>query len=429
MTLGGLALAVGILVDDATVTIENIERHLHLGSDLHKAILDGAGEIAVPALVSTLCICIVFVPMFFLSGVARFLFAPLAEAVVFAMLASYVLSRTLVPTLVMLLMDHTSDRHAERRQACCSAYIGPLMRASRRLRAGYTAFLRRCWSGAARLPARSWRFACSPAAWCSSRAGFLPERGRRPNSPAHAHAHRHAHRRDGACRRIISRPPSARIIPPRDLGTVLDNLGAPISSINISYSNSGTFGTLDGEIQLSLNEGHRPTKRYIEAMRRDCPQRFPGVEFFFQPADMVTQILNFGLPAADRRVVYRRRPAHQLRVGRATHEADQGNPGHGGHAHPSTAGSADAVIANGSHSVANARFERQRCRPEFLISTARNVQTSPGFWLDPANGVVYNVTAQAPQYAIDSVDALLQYAGALTAGRRRSRDRNCSRIW
>ncbi len=189
MTLGGLALAVGILVDDATVTIENIERHMHLGSDLHKAILEGAGEIAVPALVSTLCICIVFVPMFFLTGVARYLFAPLAEAVVFAMLASYILSRTLVPTLVMLMMDHTP--------ADAAAHPSPLQRVYRafdarfeKIRGGYTGH---SFRGARATPAVRGRFPGFLRAVLLSGvhlgAGFLSKRGWRPNSPAHADAH------------------------------------------------------------------------------------------------------------------------------------------------------------------------------------------------------------------------------------------------
>src|SRR6202045_3440044 len=297
MTLGGLALAVGILVDDATVTIENIERHMHLGSDLHKAILDGAGEIAVPALVSTLCICIVFVPMFFLTGDARYLFAPLAEAVVFAMLASYVLSRTLVPTLVMMMMDHAPRDP--------SAGVSPLQRVYRafdarfeKLRAGYTAIL-----DAALANRRM--FAGVFLAFCVLSCGLVSILGRDffPSVDA------------GQIRLHIRMPSGTRIeetarvadqiegvirtlIPAGQLGTVLDNLGVPVSSINNTYSNAGAFGTLDGEIQISLNEDHAPSQRYIEEMRRQLPARFPGVEFFFQPADMVTQILNFGLPAA-----------------------------------------------------------------------------------------------------------------------------------
>ena len=199
MTLGGLALAVGILVDDATVTIENIERHLHMGSDLHKAILEGAGEIAVPALVSTLCICIVFVPMFFLTGVARYLFAPLAEAVVFAMLASYVLSRTLVPTLVMLMMDHAPggvERPSEFAAARCTARFNARFE---RIRGGYSVILSAVLAQAPPVRRRISGFLRAVVLpGVHPRPRFLPQRGRRPDPAAHASADGNAHRGDGA---------------------------------------------------------------------------------------------------------------------------------------------------------------------------------------------------------------------------------------
>ena len=297
MTLGGLALAVGILVDDATVTIENIERHLHLGSDLHKAILDGAGEIAIPALVSTLCICIVFVPMFFLTGVARYLFAPLAEAVVFAMLASYVLSRTLVPTLVMLLMDHAP--------ASSTATPSPLQRIYRsfnarfeQLRRGYSLIL-------AAVLERRRLFAGAFLGFCVLSCGLVFILGRDffpsvDGGQIRLHMRLPTGTRIEETARVADQVESVirTIVPAAELGTVLDNLGVAVSGINKTYSNAGTFGSHDGEIQVSLNGGHRPTQRYIEEMRRELPRRFPGVEFFFQPADMVTQILNFGTPSA-----------------------------------------------------------------------------------------------------------------------------------
>jgi multidrug efflux pump subunit AcrB len=405
MTLGGLALAVGILVDDATVTIENIERHIHMGSDLHKAILDGAGEIAVPALVSTLCICIVFVPMFFLSGVARFLFAPLAEAVVFAMLASYVLSRTLVPTLVMLLMDHSA----------ASAAPGLLQRVYRafdarfeKIRAAYIEIL------SAVLESRG-RFAGAFLTFCvlscllvfalgrdffpSVDAGQIRMHMRLPSGTRIEETARVADQVEAVIRTIV---------PPDELGVVLDNLGVPISGINNSYSNAGTFATLDGEIQVSLNTGHRPTADYIEQMRRDLPRDFPGVEFFFQPADMVTQILNFGLPAAidvmftgsDVHANYRLAATLMKQIMQIPGTVDT-------HIHqrldlPTLSLQMDRtqlqLLGLSANDVAQ----------NLLISTAGTTQTSPGFWLDPANGVVYNVAAQAPQYAVDSVDALLR---------------------
>jgi len=407
MTLGGLALAVGILVDDATVTIENIERHLHLGSDLHKAILDGAGEIAVPALVSTLCICIVFVPMFFLSGVARFLFAPLAEAVVFAMLASYVLSRTLVPTLVMLMMDYAPAEH--------DAAPGLLHRVYRafnarfeKLRAGYVVILtavlaqRRLFAGLFLgfcVLSCALVFVLGRDFFPNVDAGQIRMHMRMPTGTRIEETARAADRVDAAIRRIIPAP---------ELGAVLDNLGVPYSGINLSYSNSGVFGTLDGEIQISLNEGHAPTASYVERMRRELPKLFPGMEFYFQPADMVTQILNFGVPApidvqftgADLRGNY-------LMAAKLMKQIQQ------------VAGAVDTHIHQRldvpTLSLAMDRTQLQQLglspsdvTQDLLISTSGTTQTAPSFWLNPANGVIYSLAVQSPQYSIDSLDALLR---------------------
>jgi CzcA family heavy metal efflux pump len=407
MTLGGLALAVGILVDDATVTIENIERHIHLGSDLHKAILDGAGEIAVPALVSTLCICIVFVPMFFLTGVARYLFAPLAEAVVFAMLASYVLSRTLVPTLVMLLMDHT-PAHADARQSMLQRVYRAFDARFERLRAGYNNIL-------AAVLERRRVFAGGFLAFCVLSCGlvFLLGRDFFPSVDA---GQIRLHMRMPSGTRIEETARAAdqieavirTLIPASQLATLIDNLGVPVSSINNTYSNAGAFGTLDGEIQISLNEGHAPSQRYIEEMRRQLPALFPGVEFFFQPADMVTQILNFGLPAAidvlftgaDVRTNYEFAAKIMKQIKQIPGAVDT-------HIHqrldlPTLALQMDRTQLQTLGLSANDVAQN------LLATTAGTTQTSPGFWLDPSNGVVYNLAAQSPQYQIDSVDALLR---------------------
>jgi CzcA family heavy metal efflux pump len=415
MTLGGLALAVGILVDDATVTIENIERHVHLGSDLHKAILDGAGEIALPALVSTLCICIVFVPMFFLTGVARYLFAPLAEAVVFAMLASYVLSRTLVPTLVMLLMDH-APVHADARQSLLRRVYRAFDARFEKLRAGYSSIL-------AEVLGRRRTFAGAFLGFCvlSCALVFVLGRDFFPTVDA------------GQIRMHMRMPSGTRIeetarvadqveifirtlVPADELGTVLDNLGVALSSINNTYSNAGTFGTLDGEIQISLNEGHHPTQRYIEEMRRELPKRFPGVEFFFQPADMVTQILNFGLPApvdvmfagADVRTNFEFASKFMKQIKQIPGTVDT-------HIHqrldlPTLALQMDRT------QLQTVGLSANDVAQNLLITTSGTTQTSPGFWLDPANGVVYNLSAQSPQYQIESVDALLRTPVRTTAG-------------
>jgi multidrug efflux pump subunit AcrB len=407
MTLGGLALAVGILVDDATVTIENIERHMHLGSDLHKAILEGAGEIAVPALVSTLCICIVFVPMFFLSGVARYLFAPLAEAVVFAMLASYVLSRTLVPTLVMLMMDH--------RPVEAGASLSLLQRVYRafnarfeRLRSGYSIIL-------AQVLLRRRMFAGTFLGFCVLSCGLVCILGRDffpsvDGGQIRLHMRLPTGTRIEETARVADQVENVirGIVPASDLGTVLDNLGVAVSGINKSYSNAGTFGSHDGEIQVSLNQGHRPTEYYVEQMRRELPRRFPGVEFFFQPADMVTQILNFGLPAAI-----------DVKVTGADLHADYGIAAKLMKQIEMIPGTVDTHIHQRldqptvALNMDRTQLQQLGLTPndvttDLLVSTAGNTTTQPAFWLSPANGVVYNLAIQSPQYAIDSLDALLR---------------------
>ena len=407
MTLGGLALAVGILVDDATVTIENIERHLHLGSDLHKAILDGAGEIAIPALVSTLCICIVFVPMFFLTGVARYLFAPLAEAVVFAMLASYVLSRTLVPTLVMLLMDHAP--------ASSTATASPLQRIYRsfnarfeQLRRGYSLIL-------AAVLERRRLFAGAFLGFCVLSCGLVFILGRDffpsvDGGQIRLHMRLPTGTRIEETARVADQVESVirTIVPAAELGTVLDNLGVAVSGINKTYSNAGTFGSHDGEIQVSLNGGHRPTQRYIEEMRRELPRRFPGVEFFFQPADMVTQILNFGTPSAI-----------DVKVTGADLRADYDIAAKLMKQIQMIPGTVDTHIHQRldqptvSLSMDRTQLQQLGLSPndltsDLLVSTAGTTQTSPAFWLSPTNGVVYSLAVQSPQYAIDSLDELLR---------------------
>jgi multidrug efflux pump subunit AcrB len=407
MTLGGLALAVGILVDDATVTIENIERHLHLGSDLHKAILDGAGEIAIPALVSTLCICIVFVPMFFLSGVARYLFAPLAEAVVFAMLASYILSRTLVPTLVMLMMDHAAVESHAKRSLLQRVYQAFNTRFEK-FRAGYSLIL-------AEVLVRRRLFAGAFLGFCVLSCCLVFTLGR-DFFPSVDGGQIRLHLRLPTGTRIEETARVAdevervirTVIPARDLGTVLDNLGVAVSSINKSYSNSGTFGSHDGEIQLSLNEGHRPTQYYVEQMRRELPRQFPGVEFFFQPADMVTQILNFGLPSAI-----------DVKITGADERADYDIAAKLAKQIEMIPGTVDTHIHQRldqptvSLNMDRTQLQQLGLSPsdvtnDLLVSTAGTTQTSPAFWLSPANGVVYNLAVQSPQYAIDSLDALLR---------------------
>ncbi|QOH40135.1 efflux RND transporter permease subunit [Burkholderia cepacia] len=408
MTLGGLALAVGILVDDATVTIENIERHLHLGTNLHDAILEGAGEIAVPAFVSTLCICIVFVPMFFLTGVARFLFVPLAEAVVFAMLASYVLSRTLVPTLAMLLFrpqqasagpDRSTSRFARLHHAFNEAF--------ERLRAWYIVLL-------SILLVRRRFYATCFLSFCVLSTGLVFALGRDffPNADS---GNIRLHMRAPTGYRIEE---TARLadqverviretVPPDELGAIVDNLGLPVSGINLSYSNAGTIGTLDGELLIALKPGHRATQHYVQALRKVLPERFPGVEFFFQPSDIITQILNFGQPAAIDLQVLGNDLASNMTIASSLMKKFRQIPG-AVDVHVLQRNDEPTLLADMDRTrMQQLNLSAQNVAQNMLISLSGSSQTTPSFWINPRTGVQYPLQIQTPQYNISSVDDLL----------------------
>ncbi len=421
MTLGGLALSVGILVDQAIVTIENIERHLHLGTELNEAILVGAQEIGAAAFVSTLCICIVFVPMFFLSGVARFLFVPLAEAVVFAMVASYLLSRTLVPTLVMLLMRgahaaNAADAESGKRASLLQRVYRGFDRRFERVRRAYALAL-------SSLLAHRRRFAAGFLAFCVLSCGLYPFLGRDffPTVDAgqiRLHMRGATGIRIEEMARLADRVEVAirELVPADQLETILDNLGVPNSGLNLSYSNAGTIGTLDGEIQLSLREGHRPTEEFVSLLRAELPKRFPGIEFFFQPADIVTQILNFGLPAAiDVQFTGNDIRANAVLAAELTKEIRQ------------IPGAVDAHVHQRlDNPTLNLQMDRSRLQQlgltaanvgqNVLIALSGSSQTAPAFWLNPRNGIVYNIAVQTPQYQIDSLDALLNLPVAPAGG-------------
>ena len=296
MTLGGLALAVGILVDDATVTIENIERYLEEGRDGHEAILQGAAQIAVPALVSTLCICIVFLPMFFLGGVPRYLFVPLAEAVVFAMLASYILSRTLVPTLAMYLLRRTTADSAPTRNPLArfqAAFNGTFERA----RLAYRGLLTRL-VGRRLVFIPVFLVICACAFLLAPRLGtnFFPDTDS-GQFMLHLRAQTGTRIEETARLTDVVEDAIRREIPADEMDVILDNIGLPYSSINWMHSASGVIGAGDADILVSLKPEHRPTQDYVRALRQKLPEQFPGVTFYFLPADIVTQIINFGLPA------------------------------------------------------------------------------------------------------------------------------------
>jgi CzcA family heavy metal efflux pump len=407
MTLGGLALSVGILVDQAIVTIENIERHLHLGTELKQAILTGANEIGMAAFVSTLCICIVFVPMFFLSGVARYLFVPLAEAVVFAMLASYVLSRTLVPTLVMLLMKNHGQGDPNAPPSALQRMYRAFDQRFERMRRAYTLVL------SAQLSRRK-AFALLFLGFCLLSCLLYPFLGRDffPTVDAgqiRLHMRAPTGTRIEETARLADQVETAirEMIPPKDLETILDNLGVPNSGINLSYSNAGTIGTLDGEILLSLRDGHEPTEDYISLLRAELPKRFPGIEFFFQPADIVTQILNFGLPAAINVQFTGANMNANAELAAELVKSIRQIPGAvDAHVHQRL----DTPTLN--MVMDRTRLQQVGLSPanvgqSVLIALSGSTQTSPAFWLNPQNGVVYNVAIQAPQYQIDGMDQLL----------------------
>ena len=404
MTLGGLALAVGILVDDATVAIENINWHLEQGKDLEPAILDGADQIAVPAFVSTLCICIVFVPMFFLSGVARYLFVPMAEAVVFAMLASYVLSRTLVPTMAKYLLEAHAPHYVPRN------VLGRVQRSIDngfvRLRAAYRNTLERCLS-------RRAVFGAGFLAACVASLFLLPWVGQ-DFFPSVDSGQFKLHLRAPTGTRIEQTAVLCDqveavirdLIPAREVATLIDNIGLPYSGINLSYTNSAPIGPQDADILVSLSRDHRPTADYIHDLRRALLDRFPGVQFSFIPSDIVSQILSFGLPAPiDVQVVGRNIEANR-QFASALRAKMSAVPG---------------IVDLRVHQVANqpalqldvdrtraaqAGFTQRDIANNLLISLSGSGQTSPTFWLNPSTGVSYIIATQTPQYRMDSLQDL-----------------------
>ncbi len=426
MTLGGLALAVGILVDDATVTIENIERHLHMGSELYTAILDGAGEIAIPALVSTLCICIVFVPMFFLEGVARFLFVPLAEAVVFAMLASYVLSRTLVPTLALLLMGH------QKRSGKIAQWIHGVHEAFNRrfekLRNAYILLL-------SHLLTHRRSFIAGFLGFCLLSCGLYLMLGR-DLFPTVDTGQIKLHMRAPTGTRIENTAlitdavdkALREIIPEQELASIIDNIGLPYSGINLSYSNSGTIGTLDAEILISLKPDHRPSSEYIDKIPSELGKRFPGVEFFFQPADIVAQILNFGIPAAIDVQIYGSNTAENtVFAGKLMSRIKAISGAVDVHVHQRFDAPAIALDMDRPR-LQSIGISPTDVAQNILLPLSGSQQTQPAFWLNPANSVVYNMQAQTPQYKISSLDDHAASAGQYS-GCDGQCDRRCSAIW
>jgi multidrug efflux pump subunit AcrB len=503
MTLGGLALAVGILVDDATVTIENIDNYLERGFKKRDAILQGASQIAVPAFVSSLCICIVFVPMFLLSGVARFLFVPLAESVVFAVMASYFFSRTLVPTLAMYLMkdehgegdaehhdpsggephdrerdDHDEPPHpAQPALALHQAVPGaaPIRYQETRSQAGYDEHeqARRDHEQAVRdheqaqhdrehqrdshrqdekPPAKKrekkeptgifgrfqawfehhfenlregyhhkldsalhhrWLFAIIFLALCLCSLAVVPFLGQDffPTVDAgqfklHIRA-KTGTRIEETARLVDEIEKSIRgVISSQDLDGILDNIGLPYSGINLSYSNSGVIGSSDADIQVSLKPGHKPTADYQKQLRLKLPQEYPGTLFMFQPADIVNQILNFGLPAPIDILIQGNDVGKSLDLAvKMSDELKQVPGAVDVHVQQAYDQPRFNVLMERSQAE-RAGITAQQIAQSVLVSLSGSFQTSPAFWLNPKNGVSYNIAIQAPQYNVSSLQDL-----------------------
>ena len=410
MTLGGLALAVGILVDDATVEIENINRNLESGKAIEQAILDGAAQIAIPALVATISICIVFVPMFFLSGVAKYLFVPLAEAVVFAMLASYLLSRTVVPTMAKYLLREHDEGEVEQMHRSRNPFVRFYLAFESRfekIRLGYRHILELCIRYAAAFIVIFFVFTMGSAAFLYQYLGqdFFPsvDSGQ---FKLHVRARTGTRIEDMAalCDRVDNT--IREVVPRGELVTIIDNIGLPYSGINLSFTNSAPVGPADADIQVSLTEKHHPTDDYVSRLREILPQRFPGTEFYTLPVDMVTQILNFGLPAPiDIQIVGPNQEGNREFAEKLLNEVKY------------VPGTADMRIQqpfdnpklqiNVDRTMAQSQGLQQRdVAQSLLVATSGSFQTSPTFYLDPRNGVEYDIAAQAPQYNLDSLQDL-----------------------
>ncbi|MBN9603151.1 MAG: efflux RND transporter permease subunit [Afipia felis] len=412
MTLGGLALAVGILVDDATVTIENINYHLEQGKEVETSILDGAAQIVTPAFVSLLCICIVFVPMFFLNGVSRFLFVPMAEAVMFAMIWSFILSRTLVPTMAKyMLHPHPHDENGNPIPPAPSN--NPLVRFQRgferrfeRFRGGYRALLEMALH-------RRGVFVAGFFGFVALSFLLVPFLGRNffPSVDAgqiliHVRTQVGTRVEETANQLADIQKAIRQIIPPAELDTMTDNIGIPYSGINMTYNNTGVIGSQDGDIQIKLKEDHQPTDIYVKALREQLPRAFPGVSFAFLPADIVSQILNFGSPAPI-----------DLQIRGANVEANFKYANDLLRRIRRIPGVADARIQQ-SPNAPTFQVDVDRTRAQYVGVTERDVtnslvvnlagssQVAPTYYLNPQNGVSYSVVMQTPQYQIDSLNKL-----------------------
>ncbi len=417
MTLGGLSLAVGILVDDATVEIENVHRQMAMGKPLITAILAGAQEIALPAFVSTLCICIVFVPMFFLTGVARFLFVPLAEAVVFAMLASYILSRTLIPTLVMWFYRNSPYHSHEAEDAAdevrATGWSAPFVHIQRVFERGFSAFRKGYRAMLGAVMEKRGTFAIIFLACCIASFALVPQLGQDFFPKVDGGQFRlHLRARSGSrieeTARLVERVEQVmrEVIPKEEVGGVLDNIGIPFSGIALSYSNSGVIGTGDADILVSLAEKHRPTDEYVRLLRARLNREFPSTIFYFLPADIVSQTLNLGLPAPfDVQIYGRDQDANRLVAARLAEKIRSVN----GAVDIRVQQPADqpklTVNVDRDKSSEIGLSERDVTN-SVLLSLSGSGQVQPVYWLNPKLGIQYTINVRAPEHVMDSIGAL-----------------------
>ncbi len=405
MTLGGLALAVGILVDDATVEIENTNRYLEEGYGVREAILAGAAQIAIPALVSTLCICIVFLPMFFLSGVSRYLFVPLAEAVVFAMLASYMLSRTLVPTMAMYLLQPV-DHHAVPSRNPLARFQRAFERVFESVRSAYETLLTQLVK--ARLLFIPIFLGC-----CLLALFLIPFLGQNffpatDNGSFILHVRAKTGTRIEETARLCDEVENTirTVVPPAQMDNILDNIGLPYSTLNLQHATSGLYGASDGDILVSLKEDHTATADFVRELREQLPREYPGTTFYFLPSDIVTQILNFGLPAPlDVQVDGRDDAGNRAVADKIMAEMRQ------------VPGLVDIRLQEpDDYPVLDLTVDRTKAQQggyserdigtSVLNILSGSTQLNPQFFLNTKNGVVYNIVAQTPQYQINSLGAL-----------------------
>ena len=415
MTLGGFALAVGILVDNSTVVIENIERHVHEGDPLTEAIIVGSGEVAIPTILSTICICIVFVPVFLLQGTAKYLFSPLSLSVCISLVASLALSFTLVPLLFAVLMRSSLIRHAEQdshtaaprlRFNIFSAIHSGFEAGFNRLRDGYRNSVAFCVS---RAGVTSVFFialmVCSLLLFPQLGRDFFPQvdagqmrlHVRAPPASRIEETQRYFAEVENAIRKIVGND---------QIDVILDNIGLPYSGINIALSDSATVGPMDGEILISLKKEHSPTAAHVAALRHELPRQFPDLQFFFQPADIVNQVLNFGQPApidvrisgpaSDVAYPLAQKIAHDLSAIPGVVDA-----------HVFQVPDAPALTINVDRTLGNQLgVSEDEVAKNVLVTANSSAQTVPNFWIDPRNSVSYPLVVQMPTYRVNSTQDL-----------------------